>query len=195
MIKRQQIITENGELVREDEQHFADALNADGYRFPAHKAGVRLFDDVRFPAGMSHSEICKMTVLSKLMIGRTNMLGYRQGNTIIPYTAVEIGGLVELSLKRGRQFINRMLQYHVMQRIITQSGPQYYINPAYYMASGNRLSLDLFLLFRDDVKSLLPQWVINDFVRQAQAKHIPDTGEILNQAERIIHGEPVESID
>lgn len=69
----------------------------------------------------------------------------------------------------ARNFVNKMLRLHVMMKI---DDVGYYINPAYFMANGQRLSLDLFLLFRNELKSILPDWAIVDFLRQAQEKKI-----------------------
>ena len=171
MIKRYQLIDDTtGEVIEESDQAFTAAMTDDGYRFPSHKAGARLFADVKFPDCMIDSDIGKMTRLSKLMIAKTNMLGYRDGRNVFAYTIVDLTELVGLSENRCHQFINRMVNLRIMQRIVTTSGPQYYINPAYFMASGQRLSLDLFLLFRAELTPILPEWVIDDFLRQVRTK-------------------------
>lgn len=51
-------------------------------------------------------------------------------------------------------------------------GVGFYINPAYFMANGQRLSLDLFLLFKEDLKAVIPSWVIIEFIRQAKEKQV-----------------------
>ena len=173
MIRSERIINEiTGEVYEVKNDRFTDSLNDEGYRFPSHKAGARLFDDVRFPDTMTPSEIGRMTILSKSMIGKTNMLGYRQGRNIFAYTANEIAQIAGLQERRGQSFISKMCKLRVMQRIVTSSGPSYYINPAYFMAAGHRLSLDLFLLFRTELTPIIPEWVIHDFLRQAKEKAI-----------------------
>jgi hypothetical protein len=175
MLKRKQLINNRtGEIYKTESEYFSEAMNNEGYRFPSHKAGARLFDDVKFPSEMKPSEIGRMTILSKEMIGSSNLLGYRQGRNIFAYTANEIGELVRLRESKGRSFVARMCRLRLMQRIVTTSGPQYYINPAYFMASGHRLSMDLFLLFRAELTPIIPTWVINDFLRQAKEKQQRD---------------------
>jgi hypothetical protein len=171
MIKKEQLINEaTGEVYETKNERFTEAMNEDGYRFPSHKAGARMFEGVKFPPEMSMSDIGRMAMLSKCMIGQTNMLGYRQGRNIFAYTANEIGDIVGLHDAKARGYTNRMCKLRVMQRIVTTSGPSYYINPAYFMASGHRLSLDLFLLFRTELTPIVPPWVIDDFLRQARGK-------------------------
>ncbi len=192
MIRKEQLITRHGQIIQDKNEHFTDSMNEEGYRFPAHKAGARLFDDVRFPSGMSHAEIGRMTFLSILLIGQTNLLGYRRGRNIYSYTAQEIGELVDLSGSRARAFVSRMCFLRIMQRVITTSGPQYYISPAYFMASGHRLSLDLFLLFRKDLALIIPRWVMNEFLSLAHDKEVSvealnaDNKLAVEIAERII---------
>jgi len=161
-------------------------MNEDGYRFPAHKAGARLFDDITFPYSMTPAEIGRMTLLSKVMIGGTNMMGYRKGRNIYAYSATDIMELARLQPRNGRRFIRKMLDLRVMQRIETNSGIQYYINPAYFMAAGHRLSLDLFLLFRDELSQIVPAWVTSYFLRQAKTKRQPENPLSLESAIDII---------
>lgn len=87
MIKNLKLVSVDGEILKETNEHFTDSMNDDGYRIPSHKMGARMFADVQFPNGMSDSDIGKMARLAKLMIGKTNMLGYRKGRNIQAYTA------------------------------------------------------------------------------------------------------------
>ena len=171
-IRSQLINEETGEVVSEETSTFTNAMSEEGYRFPSHKMGARMFSEVKFPIDMSHADIGRMTILSKLMVGKTNMLGYRQGRTILGYTGREIAELVDLQRRQGATFIDKMLRLRVLQKIITNSGYQYYVNPAYFMANGQRLSLDLFLLFRVELTPIVPGWVINEFLAQAHVKGI-----------------------
>ncbi len=190
MKKQTRYITSQGEIIDGKETFFADAMSEDGYRFPSHKMGARMFAGVAFPDELSDAEIGKLTRLSKgYLVGKTNMLGYRQGKEIKPYTASEIAELVGLRKRRGMPFINKMLRLRVIQKVTTNSGYQYYMNPAYFMANGQRLSLDLFLLFRKELTPLLPAWVMLDFLNQTHVKStmLPIPNEIaIAQAERIL---------
>ena len=190
LIEKRQYIKDDGEIIRESSNSFADALNEEGYRFPSHKLGARMFRDVQLPE-MSYAEKGRMSELARYyMIPGANMLGYRQGNHIIAYTFREIGELVGLTARsKCSAFINRMLQLHVMHRIHDTSGkPQFYINPAYYMANGQRLSLNLYLLFKDELTPLLPAWVMAEFLAQARGKAM-FASDALTEAESIVRGD------
>lgn len=143
-------------------------MNEDGYRFPSHKAGARLFRDVVLPKTISYQDKGRLYDLSQLMIGNTNMIGYKDKGKIIGYTEDEIGMIVELSGKRGREFVRRM----VLNKILKRLDAGYYLNPAYFMSTGQRLSLELFINFQDECLPLLPKWVLNEFMAQAQEKKV-----------------------
>jgi len=172
MKEKRQYITDEGEIISESMSSFTDTLNEDGYRFPSHKLGARIFADVDYPVEMTLAEIGAMTVIAKRgMIAKTNMLGYRQGRKIKAYTSDEIIEIAGYTARYGRRFISKMLRLHVLHRIQDTSGNwQYYVNPAYYMANGQRLSLSLFSFFKDDLMPLLPAWVINEFLMQVRDK-------------------------
>lgn len=116
--------TLTGEVVDNVKGLYPEPLNEDGYRFPSHKAGSLLFADVEFPAEMSVADIGRMTILSKVMIAASNMLGYRQSGTIKAYTEDEIIRLAKLRDRQGRAFMANMLRLHLMHRIETPSEVQ-----------------------------------------------------------------------
>ena len=158
-----------GEIYSVKKEVFSDSMNEEGYRFPSHKLGARMFSDIQFPKEITHAEIGKMTVLARSMIAKTNMLGYRNGSNILPYNIEEIGAKVGLYNKRcSKEFVWRMCQLGLMRRVDSVNGSFYYINPAYFMANGQRLSLELFILFQNELKILLPQWAIVHFLNQVR---------------------------
>lgn len=168
MQKRVQLVSSNGELVKEYNEHFTESMNDEGYRFPSHKAGARLFRDVKLPNEITYQDKGRMYDLSQLMVGNTNLIGYKQDGKIYGYTANEIGEIVELSGFRSREFIKRM----TTNKVIKKLDAGYYINPAFFMSTGQRLSLELFINFQDELIPLLPKWVIDDFLLQARRKQI-----------------------
>lgn len=168
MIKKTILVSDDGEVVKEHNERFTQSMNEEGYRFPSHKAGARLFRDVSLPREISYQDKGRMYDLSQLMVGNTNLIGYKQDGKIYGYTDNEIGDIVELSGKRGKEFVKRM----IANKIIKKLDAGYYINPAFFMSTGQRLSLELFINFQDELIPLLPKWVIDDFLLQARKKQI-----------------------
>lgn len=160
-----------GEVISQKEKYIPDVLNEEGYKVPPHKAGAKLFSDVQFPPEMTDSEIGKMARLAKLMIADSNMLGYRSKTGIRAYTQDEIIDIIGLSPKRGKEFLQKMFRLGLMQVCIREYGDitqeEYYINPAYFFA-GKRISLNLYLLFREYLDPILPEWVRYKFWEMAQ---------------------------
>ena len=66
MIQNIRYISSNGEIMREQNKSFSDAMNEEGYRIPSHKTGSRMFAGVQFPDSMTDSDIGKMARLSNM---------------------------------------------------------------------------------------------------------------------------------
>lgn len=165
-----------GAVLSKKEKYVTDVLNDDGYKVPVHKLGAKLFANVSFPAEMTDSEIGKMARLAKLMIADSNMLGYRSRG-IRAYTQEQIIEIVGLSTKRGREFIDKMIDLRVMAKTIRIIGDvkqdEFYINPAYFFA-GKRIGLNLYLLFRESLDPILPEWVKREFILSAKEQVKPE---------------------
>jgi hypothetical protein len=190
MSKRYKVIdTVTGDVMGDADSPFPEPMTDEGYRFPAHKLGARMFADIDFPEGMQLSDIGRMAVIArKYLVGASNMIGYRHSGKIEAYTAKEIGELVGLNADSKRKvFIARMLKLKIMRRWQSDGQVQFYVNPAYFMRSGQRLSLDLFLLFREELTPLLPPGIMGEFLRQARDKE-NIRGDATTEAERIING-------
>ena len=190
MDKRYQIIdTKTGEIKGDADSLFPEPMTAEGYRFPSHKLGARMFADVDFPAEMSREEIGAMAIIARrCLVGTSNMVGYRHRSEIIAYTASEIAEVAGYAKRQGYRFVARMLRLRVVRRWQSDGQVHFYVNPAYFMRSGQRLSLDLFLLFRAELTPLLPADIMKLFTQQAQGKAVLKS-DAKDEAERIVkHG-------
>lgn len=167
MIQSIRKITDDGEIVSTDDKHFTDSMNEDGYRIPSHKAGCRFFADVPLPKCLSHQDKGRLYDLSFYLIGDVNLLGYRTGKNIVGYTPQEICKIADIKGARAREFLKRMSDLHIIKKFDLG----YYMNPAYFMVSGKRLSLDMFLHFQDELIPILPRWALNSFLQQAKEKN------------------------
>lgn len=161
---------DNGEPKKEKKFYYEDSFNADGYKVPAHKSSAKMFCEVSFPREMTDSEIGKMARLAKLMIADSNMLGYRAKFGIKAYTSDHIIRIVDLSPRRGRQFLDKMRRLGVMQLTMRQYRDmqciEYYINPAYFFA-GRRIGVNLYLLFREHLDPILTPYAKDAFWKLA----------------------------
>ena len=162
--------TRTGEIKSERQKFIDDVFTDEGYKVPVHKLGAKTFADISFPHGMTDAEIGKMARLAKMMIATSNMLGYRAHGGILPYTENHIINILGLSQKRGRRFIDKMIDLGVMQKnkriYMDIESEEFYINPAYFFA-GRRISLNLFLLFREHLSEILPPSYRAEFLMSA----------------------------
>jgi hypothetical protein len=164
-------INASGEEFNKKEIKMPDRFNEDGYLIPYNKRGSKMFADVPFPERMNDAEIGKTARLAKLMVSTSNMLGYRTRTGIAPYTEKQLIELVGLSAYRGKEYISKMVNVGMMQRTKRIVGEveveEFYINPAYFFA-GKRISLNLYLLFRENLDPILSEWAKNEFQQAAR---------------------------
>ena len=78
----------------------------------------------------------------------------------------KIAGYLRLSPRRTALFLQNMIHRHIIGRVRVRIGnsqeTQYYINPIYFFC-GKWLNVNLYFLFRRDLDSILPKWVIQKF--------------------------------
>ena len=150
--------------------HFDDDR---GYLFWARKNFSRSFADVSYPEEMTDAEIGRIARLAKKMWSNTNMLGYRGHNGVRPYTIEQLGEIIGLGPRQMRRFVGKMIDLGMMAQHIEGKGRlkevQYYINPVHFFGS-NRIPLNLYLLFRQHLDKLLPDWVKNEYRRVDEEK-------------------------
>lgn len=175
MIKETRYIDEKtGELRAKKVNHLWTHFDDDrGYLFWARKNFSRSFADVSYPEEMTDVEIGRIARLAKKMWSNTNMLGYRGHNGVHPYTVEQIGEIISLGPRQTRRFITKMIDIGMMAQHPEGKGRakevQYYINPIHFFNS-NRIPLNLYLLFREYLDKLLPDWVKNEYKRVGKEK-------------------------
>jgi len=163
--------TGTGEIVAQKQQGIGNRFDPEkGYLFRNQAGGFSQFYDVPFPKAMTDIEIGKMTRLAQKMWGKTNMLGYRGNGGVKPYDIPGIAKAINLQERQTYNFINKMVDLGVLAKVkITSAGKidyQYYVNPLYYNSS-NRIPLNLYLLFREQLDPYIPSWARKLFIEQA----------------------------
>jgi len=165
--KTQYIDPDTGVIEKEKVQHFAAAFHTEkGYLFWNRKNFSKSFADVDFPPSMTMKERGQMLTLSGCMWSNTNMLGYRGSGGVKAYTEAQIGDKIGLKEYQVREFLRRMIKVGMLARVTVRVGSdtitQYYVNPIYFFGS-NRISLNLYLIFRKQLDEVLPRWVREEY--------------------------------
>ena len=177
MIKKTQIIdNETGKLCSTKVQYISAAFREDrGYLFWARKNFAKSFQDVPYPPEMSFDEIGQMAVLAKHIWADTNMLGYRGNGGVKPYNVEQIGQIIKVGRRQAYRFVNKMIRLGMMAKVKiktkTRTEMQFYVNPIYFFSS-NRIPLNLYLIFREQLDEVLPEWVKAKFMEIAQKQDL-----------------------
>jgi hypothetical protein len=162
---------ESGEIISQRHQGIGKRFDPEkGYLFRNQVGGFSQFYDIPFPVAMTDMEIGKMTRLAQRMWGKTNMLGYRGNGGVKPYDIPGIARVINLRERQTYNFINKMVELGIMAKVrITMAGKvdyQYYVSPLYYNSS-NRIPLNLYLLFREQLDPYIPSWAKKLFIEQS----------------------------
>ena len=156
-------------------------FTSDGYLFWINKSYVgmlnqegsmvKYFTGIPLPEETSFSDIGRLIFLvGHLLEDTNNMLAYRENDRIYPMTTIQISEVTKLKSHQSSAFIRRMIQHGIIAKNIVEikgkKETQYYINPIYFF-SGNRISLNLYLIFRKQLDVHIPGWVIHRFSEEA----------------------------
>jgi len=175
MYHKQTIVSNDyGEMISNKSVTYKGRFDVEsGYLFWAQRNFVKSFPDVDLPAEISDDERGKLDKLSHKVFESTNMLAYRGHDGITPFGLKDIGETLKLGERQTRRFVDKMLQLGIMARVFVDCKGkrimQFYLNPMYYFSS-TRLSLNLYLLFQDQLNEVLPRYVIANFKTMKQQK-------------------------
>jgi len=164
-------ITDNftGQITDTDNLH-PETMTEEGYLVPARKAGSRSFRAAVLPAEVTIPEKGALWELATYhMVAGVNLIGHRTKTGFTGYSAASIGDLVGLHSRSKRsKFLNKMLRLRIMHRVKDSRGEWlYFINPAYHMAPGWRLSATLYSFFSKELDPILPEDIRKEFRRRA----------------------------
>ena len=161
---------ETGEVLKKNVHPIAPMFDEEkGYLFWPRKSFMKSFLDIDFPGEMSFKELGQMTALAKKMCPKTNMLGYRGNGGTRPYNVDKIGAVVGLKPSQSYSFVRKMIRLGVMAEVKIKTGNkvevQYYVNPIYYF-SGNRINLNLYLIFHKQLDQHIPGYAQEGYRKQ-----------------------------
>lgn len=161
--------TDTGEIKRERRQVISHWDMEKGYLLWGNKNSIRMFEDIELPQILTHSEVAFLYRLSKHLFHNTNMLYYISNNSVRAMGVDEIGDVIKLKKRQTYNFLKKMVSYRVIMRGDFTLGKSkftcYYMNPIYFFNS-KWLSLNLYLLFKEDLDPLLPSWVKEKFIEE-----------------------------
>lgn len=141
-----------------EEWHDARFPADEGYSFWLNAVPIRIFPGCALPKSLSKREKGLLLDCAMLMEAGSNMLCKRVDGYYKPINAYEVGQRVGMNERRTKAFINRMCDMGIMAVEYGRT----YINPCYFFR-GKHLSYHLYSLFSEDLRSVLPEWVVKRY--------------------------------
>ena len=138
----------------------------EGYLFWNRKANIKTFIEVPLPAELTWAEKGRIHELKHYILKDNQFLVYRSGNTIKPITDVEMGKILGMSERQCRSLVKKMKDLKIIREISFDGFVYFVFNPMYGFKE-KRLSLNVYLFFQDELRKILPEWVIKKFSESA----------------------------
>jgi len=162
MIKREQILDNNGKVVSEGAKKFKIWDDEKGYLFQAKEQFVKKFSDTKLSDFVKNKlEYANLHILAENIFRDTNMIAVKTRNIARPADMPDISMLIGLCERRTRQFLDRTMLKGIIAKTIINTEErietQYYLNPLFFM-SNKYLSPFLFMMFREQLKPYLKEW-------------------------------------
>lgn len=179
MAVKQKVTTysdKTGEIFSEKIRNIYNPFDPDkGYNWKYKSFSIKSYLDIPLPDKFTDAELGKIFRLSRHIYADSNMLGKRVNNYIKPLGKNEIIKIFGLKDRQGRALLKKILENKVVKKFEnTEQGKtyvQFYFNPIYFF-SGTYISLNLYLLFQDELNKHLPEQVIAKFLELAEQKGI-----------------------
>lgn len=163
--KRTIINPETGEFT--EKQRYIDSLfSKRGYVMKYNNDYIKLFLDKGLPDECSLIDCGKFYKIIRYIVGENQLLGYRS-DKLRPLTIEKMSELFKCSDRQTRRFLKQMKDYKVIKEVSINDIKWYSVNPLYALKS-KYLSLTTFIIFQDELTDVLPVWVINNFIQEAQ---------------------------
>ena len=138
----------------------------DGYLFWNRKNNIKTFLDIPLPKQFSWAEKGRIEELKHYILRDNQFLVHRSGNLIKPLTTENMMRILGMSERQCKALIRKMKTLNVIKEIKFGDLTYFAFNPLYGLKE-KRLSLNVYLFFQDDLKDVLPKWVVQKFVSQA----------------------------
>lgn len=138
-----------------------------GYVAWAKKKSIKTYIDRPLPEAFSWADKGRIEELKHYILKDNQFLVYRSGNAIKPIGVSQMASIFELSERRAKSLINKMKKCGIVKEVNLNGVVYYSFNPMYGIKD-KRITLTLFLIFQDELKGELPQWVVNKFLEQAE---------------------------
>lgn len=143
-------------------------FNEKGYLFKVKDKQRRSFTNIRLSDHIGkNDDFRKVHVLAEHILNDTNAIMVRVDLKTIRIADIEdISSILEVNIKKTKEFLSRMKKVHVIAERIDLIGDvsmtRYVFNPLFFFPT-KYLSTDLYFLFQETLNKHLKPWVIKKF--------------------------------
>lgn len=139
----------------------------EGYLFWNRKQHIKVFSDRKLPDEFTWAEKGRIDELKRYMLKNNQFLVYRTGNVLKPLSVHDIGRILEMSDRQARQLMAKCKKYYIIKEIEIDGITYFAFNPVYGLKN-KRISLTMYLIFQEQLRTELPRWVVDRFAEQAE---------------------------
>lgn len=151
-----------------DKRQYVDLqFNEDGYLFWNKKGNVKIFLEYRLPKEFSWTEKGRIEELKHYILKDNQFLVHRSGNSIKPIGIKEMRKILGMTERQCKELVKKMKAYNIIKEIKVDMLTYFAFNPIYGF-KGKRICLNVYLFFQEELKPLLPKWVVEKFVGEAE---------------------------
>lgn len=143
-------------------------FDEDGYLFWVKKASVKSFIENPLPQCFTWAERGRIQELKYYMLRDNQLLVYRSGDAIKPLGISEICRILNMSGRQCKSLVCKMKKYSIIKEVRYGSIKYFAFNPIYGF-KGKRLTLEVYIMFQEELKNVLPKWVVQRFAKEATA--------------------------
>jgi hypothetical protein len=157
-----------GQVYRSKDKKYVIFDNDKGYRFRPNSHYIKGYQGLQLSKIITAKiDIANMYLLSEHLYKHTNMICVRQNNKKYrPANMEDMSLMVCMCERKTKDFVKRMTDLCLIAKNTIKIGDeidvQYHINPLYFNTS-QFLSHSLYMMFRSQLDSELPPWVIERF--------------------------------
>ena len=138
-----------------------------GFLFWNTRNHIRTFIDLPIPNAFSLLEKGRIVEIRQYIIKDSQKIGYKSNGVIKPFTIKKISKVIQASERQAKAFIKKCKEYKLMKEMLIDGVTWYLFSPLYGMRS-KRLTIDTYIAFQDELRRVLPWWVVVKFLEQAK---------------------------
>lgn len=140
-----------------------------------------MWSDFKLPDEFSWADKGRIRELSRYLIGgQFQELVYRSRNGKKPVDINNFEKIIDLSHDRTMKFLRKLKKYNVIKEI-TYMGQDYLVMNPKYGLQKRRLHPIAYRVFKDDIKDLLPPYIINNYERVLEDKKYYEMVKVKNK--------------